>query len=107
MDLKQLCEIHAPSGDEYKLRALLLEEAKKLYKEAIERGDYLSLTYLAGIYYFDEKDYEKAKEVLLKALDVVDSYEEARIPQATTRTKQLHIPRIYMVMSALPLRRKW
>lgn len=33
MDLKQLCEIHAPSGDEYKLRALLLEEAKKLCGE--------------------------------------------------------------------------
>ena len=33
MDLKQLCEIHAPSGDEYKLRALLLEESKKLCGE--------------------------------------------------------------------------
>ena len=33
MDLKQLCEIHAPSGDEYKLRGLLLEEAKKLQQE--------------------------------------------------------------------------
>ena len=33
MDLKQLCEIHAPSGDEYKLRGLLLEEAKKLCGE--------------------------------------------------------------------------
>ena len=30
MELKQLCEIHAPSGDEGQLRKLLLEEGKRL-----------------------------------------------------------------------------
>lgn len=49
-----------------------LEEAKRLYKEAIERQDYLSLTYLAGIYYFDDKDYEKAIGLYEKAIAYAD-----------------------------------
>lgn len=39
MDLKQLCEIHAPSGDEKRLRKLLLEEARLLCGEENVRID--------------------------------------------------------------------
>lgn len=39
-----------------------------------------------GLVYQEMEEYEQAKETLLKALKVVDSYPEAVIPQATTRT---------------------
>nr|SIP63192.1 Deblocking aminopeptidase (EC 3.4.11.-) [uncultured bacterium] len=39
MDLKQLCEIHAPSGNEKQLRDLLLAEAKRLCGEENARID--------------------------------------------------------------------
>lgn len=39
MDLKQLCEIHAPSGDEGRLRKLLLAEGKRLCGEENARID--------------------------------------------------------------------
>ena len=73
----------------------LLEESLKLfgqveqiYKQKLGVKDfgYANLYNNWGLAYQEIEDYKKAKEVLLKALDVVDSYEEAVIPQATTRT---------------------
>ena len=39
MDLKQLCEIHAPSGDEKELRKLILAEARAVCGEENARID--------------------------------------------------------------------
>ena len=73
----------------------LLEESLKMfgeveliYKQKLDAKDfgYANLYNNWGLTYQEIEDYEKAKEVLLKALAVVDSYEEAVIPQATTRT---------------------
>lgn len=63
-------------------------QVEQIYKQKLDAKDfgYANLYNNWGLSYQEIEDYEKAKEVLLKALDVVDSYEEARIPQATTRT---------------------
>lgn len=66
----------------------LFGQVEKIYKQKLEERDfgYANLYNNWGLAYQEIEDYEKAKEVLLKALAVVDSYEEAVIPQATTRT---------------------
>ena len=73
----------------------LLEESlelfgcvEQIYKDKLDAKDfgYANLYNNWGLAYQEIEDYEKAKEVLRKALAVVDSYEEAVIPQATTRT---------------------
>lgn len=63
-------------------------QVEQLYKQKLDAKDfgYANLYNNWGLTYQEIEDYEKAKEALLKALDIVDSYEEARIPQATTRT---------------------
>ena len=60
----------------------------EIYAEKIAANDFR----YAGLYnnwslaYQEMEDYDNAKKLLLKALDIVDSYEEAVIQQATTRT---------------------
>ncbi len=48
--------------------------------------DYASLFNNWSLVYQEVGDFEKAKELLMKALEVVDMYDEAVIPQANTRT---------------------
>ena len=66
----------------------LFGRVEQIYKQSLDVKDfgYANLYNNWGLAYQEIEDYEKAKEVLLKALAVVDSYEEAVIPQATTRT---------------------
>ena len=66
----------------------LFEQVEQIYKQQLEERDfgYANLYNNWGLAYQEKEDYEKAKEMLLKALVVVDSYEEAVIQQATTRT---------------------
>ena len=66
----------------------LFGQVEQIYKQKLEPKDfgYANLYNNWGLAYQEIEDYEKAKEVLLKALAVVDSYEEAVFPQATTRT---------------------
>lgn len=61
---------------------------EQIYQQKLDAKDfgYANLYNNWGLAYQEIEDYEKAKEVLLKALAIVDSYEEAVIPQATTRT---------------------
>lgn len=64
------------------------EKVEQLYKEMVPENDfaYANLYNNWALAYQEVKDYKKAKEALLKALHVVDSYEDAKIKQATTRT---------------------
>ena len=66
----------------------LFGRVEQIYKQKLDVKDfgYANLYNNWGLAYQEIEDYETAKEVLLKALAVVDSYEEAVIPQATTRT---------------------
>lgn len=66
----------------------LFGQVEQIYKQKLDAKDfgYANLYNNWGLAYQEIEDYVKAKEVLLKALAVVDSYEEAVIPQATTRT---------------------
>lgn len=66
----------------------LFGRVEQIYKQKLEPKDfgYANLYNNWGLAYQEIEDYEKAKEVLLKALSVVDFYDEAVIPQATTRT---------------------
>ena len=66
----------------------LFGRVEQIYKDKLDAKDfgYANLYNNWGLAYQEIEDYEKAKEVLRKALAVVDSYEEAVIPQATTRT---------------------
>lgn len=63
-------------------------QVEQIYKQRLDAKDfgYANLYNNWGLTYQEVEDYEKAKEVLLKALAIVDSYKEAVIPQATTRT---------------------
>ena len=66
----------------------LFEQVERIYKQELDAKDfgYANLYNNWGLAYQEIENHAKAKEVLLKALTVVDSYEEAVIPQATTRT---------------------
>lgn len=73
----------------------LLKEAVKLFAMTEQIYDanlgemdfsYANLYNNWGLVYQELEAYDQAKETLLKALRVVDSYPEAVIPQATTRT---------------------
>ena len=66
----------------------LFGQVEQIYTQKLDAKDfgYANLYNNWGLAYQEIEDYEKAKELLLKALAVVDSYEEAVIPQATTRT---------------------
>lgn len=64
------------------------EEVYDIYKANLEPNSfsYASLYNNWSLVYQEMENYEKAKELLLKALAVVDLYENAVIPQANTRT---------------------
>ncbi len=63
-------------------------QVEKIYNRLLNENDfgYANLYNNWGLTYQELGDYQKAKETLLKALRVVDSYKDALIPQATTRT---------------------
>lgn len=60
----------------------------QIYEEKLSPYDfnYASLYNNWSLAYQETQDYEMSKEMLIKALQVVDHYEEAVIPQANTRT---------------------
>jgi len=66
----------------------LYQQVYENYKVNVEPNAfaYASLYNNWSLVYQELEDFEKAKELLLKALAVVDLYEEAVIPQANTRT---------------------
>ncbi len=66
----------------------LYETVLKIYEEKMPENDFnfASLYNNWSLLYQEVKDYSMAKEMLLKALKVVDSYSQAIIPQANTRT---------------------
>ncbi len=66
----------------------LFDEVLTVYKDTIPANDFrcASLYNNLALLYQEMEDYESAKDKLLCALDIVDSYEDARILQATTRT---------------------
>ncbi|MBQ8041516.1 MAG: tetratricopeptide repeat protein, partial [Lachnospiraceae bacterium] len=65
----------------------LYEIVENTYKGQVAPTDfmYASLYNNWSLLYQEMKDYEKARDMLLKALLIADSYENAVIPQATTR----------------------
>ena len=64
------------------------ENVEHIYHQKLGKNDfgYANLYNNWALAYQEIKDYKMAKETLLKALSVVDSYEDAKIQQATTRT---------------------
>ena len=66
----------------------LFVEAEQIFQQKKEPHDfvYAGLYNNWGLTYQEMRDYERAIEVLLKALEIVDSHEYAFFPQATTRT---------------------
>ena len=73
----------------------LCEEALKLYQNVLDIYEkyipendfsYASLYNNWALVYQETEDYVKAAEFLFKALQIVDLYPDAKIPQATTRT---------------------
>ena len=66
----------------------LYENVEDIYKNEFSKNDfhYASLYNNWGILYQEMKKYEDAKELLTKALYIVDQYPEAIIEQAVTRT---------------------
>lgn len=65
----------------------LYEIVENTYKGQVAPTDfmYASLYNNWSLLYQEMKEYEKARDMLLKALVIADSYEDAVIPQATTR----------------------
>lgn len=66
----------------------LYEKVHQIYLEKIAKTDfrYASLYNNWSLVYQELGEHKAAKELLLKALAIVDTYREAAIPQATTRT---------------------
>ncbi len=66
----------------------LYEQVYDNYKVNVEQNSfaYASLYNNWSLVYQELEDYEKARTLLLKALSIVDLYEDAVIPQANTRT---------------------
>lgn len=66
----------------------LFEYVEKIYKEKLQENDFgfANLYNNWGLVYQETGEYKQAEVTLKKALRVVDLYEEAEIPQATTRT---------------------
>lgn len=64
------------------------EKTYKTYEKQLEKTDfsYASLFNNWGLLYQEMEEYEKARELFLKALAIVDLYKDAIIPQANTRT---------------------
>ena len=65
----------------------LYEIVETTYQKQVESNDfmYASLYNNWSLLYQEMQDYESARDMLLKALVIADSYKEAVIPQATTR----------------------
>lgn len=59
-----------------------------IFKVRLDKRDFrfASLYNNWSLLYQEMEDYENAKEMLMRALAIVDSYEDATIPRATTRT---------------------
>lgn len=49
-----------------------LKKAQYFYENAINRGDYLSLCYLGGIFYYDYKNYDESIKLYSKAVEYAD-----------------------------------
>lgn len=66
----------------------LFEKVEEIYGNHISKEDfmYASLYNNWALAYQESGEYDKAAEMLRKALRIVDLYKEAIIPQATTRT---------------------
>ncbi len=66
----------------------LFEKVEEIYGNHISKEDfmYASLYNNWALAYQESAEYEKAAEMLRKALKIVDLYKDAIIPQATTRT---------------------
>lgn len=66
----------------------LFEEIINIYEKTIDSNDFrcASLYNNMALLYQEMEDYINARDKLLCALQIVDLYEEAKIPQATTRT---------------------
>lgn len=66
----------------------VFENVERIYNQKLSKNDfgYANLYNNWALTYQEMKAYEKAKTCLLKALDVVDLYEDEEIKQATTRT---------------------
>ena len=66
----------------------LFEKVEEIYGNHISKEDfmYASLYNNWALAYQESGEYDKAAEMLRKALKIVDLYKEAIIPQATTRT---------------------
>ena len=66
----------------------LFNEVLSIYKDTIPANDFrcASLYNNLALLYQEMEDYVNARDKLLCALDIVDSYDDARILQATTRT---------------------
>ena len=66
----------------------VFENVERIYNQKLSKNDfgYANLYNNWALTYQEMKAYEKAKKCLLKALVVVDSYEDEEIKQATTRT---------------------
>ena len=74
--------------DLHKEAVQLFEEVEEIYGNHISKEDfmYASLYNNWALAYQESGEYDKAAEMLRKALKIVDLYKEAIIPQATTRT---------------------
>ena len=72
----------------HKESLFLFEQVFAIYKNTLDSKDFMfaSLYNNWALVYQEMEDYEQAKNILLKALKVVDLYKEALIPQATTMT---------------------
>ncbi len=66
----------------------LFEEIINIYEKSIDSNDFrcASLYNNMALLYQEMEDYVNARDKLLCALKIVDLYEDAKIPQATTRT---------------------
>ena len=74
--------------DKLKESVEFFSQVEKIYNRLLNANDfgYANLYNNWGLTYQELGNHQKAKETLLKALRVVDSYKDALIPQATTRT---------------------
>ena len=72
----------------YKESLLLFEKVEDIYRKHLSKEDFMfaSLYNNWSLVYQEIGEFEKAVELLEKALKVVESYPDAVIPQATTRT---------------------
>ena len=74
--------------DLHKEAVRLFEKVEEIYGNHISKEDfmYASLYNNWALAYQESGEYDKAAEMLRKALKIVDLYKDAIIPQATTRT---------------------